>query len=1197
VIFITYEKMKSKILHTLVPKIRKMKKMSKFLFFFEMQFDSTSPFEKSLWNILNSYILERNPACVQTESFDNFIHFGLQEIIDQNSILRVGEKYKVTFRQISVGKPNTTDEDHSVRPVFPSESRLAEANYDAPLYCDISEEFCEEGKKEKKEHVKICIGRMPIMVNSDLCNLKFLNENERIEKGECPNDPGGYFIIKGHERVLVAQVRGNHNRIIVIKQKPAQKYSYSAEIRSMSTETGHSVLVKAVLMKDMRTVNFSPPYIKELIPAGLIFKALGFTKNQEIETFIDLRGKKYKKYEKYIRGILRDSLFCQTKDEALSYIGQYAMHNIAKDKEKSYANQVTETEIFPHLGISATPKEFAFMLGQMIRKLLRTVEGDRKEDDRDNYANKRVDAAGTLMYDLFRNLFKKYMSTIHTQLEKKKQKPDILAVVSRLRGIMIKGLHQCLATGKWGVQKNANYVPTGVSQILDRMSFGSMISHIRRIRVPIGDKGKNVEMRKIHASQTGFLCPAETPEGIKVGTVLNLAFTCTITLDIPVVLVRKVVEDCKNIISIKDVEFGNESLTPVFLNGILLGFAKSWENLRTELKNLRKTGIIHREVSISYNKVDNELLLFCDKGRLIRPLFTLENNVLNTVRTMKYQNSFEKLLKKGLVQYLDNLELENSVIAMTPESLEIQHSDYCEIHPSVFLGYMGSVIPFPDHSQSPRNCYQSSMGKQALGVPVLSYNVRADTAMHILQYPQRPIVYTHASEMLKFNQSPYGENCIVAIMPYKGYNQEDSVILNQSAIERGLFSLTTYRTITTTEMKKSSYIGEEICVPPENNTTVKPEEPEYFRRKGFNYSLLDERGIVRVRYPLERKCLNTDCEIIWYAFNLVKCPECKEKSDFFRGGENISVSKGDVIVGKKLIMNSKAGETRYEDDSRIIQDGEEGIVDKVIVTMNPSGYKIVKVVIRKPRDAILGDKLASRAAQKGTIGMVFRQEDMPFTEDGLTPDLLLNPLCIPSRMTINQLIESLMGKVCIMDGTYGCASPFTEASENIPYKIVEKAQDVLVKCGFHPKGWEKMYNGFTGEEIHAEIFVGPTYYQRLKHLVDDKMHARARGFVTMLTRQPLEGRSRDGGLRFGEMERDCMISYGGTRILLERLFEVSDVFQIYLCSKCGIMTSKVNECQKCKGNDIAKCNFPYASKLLVQELTAMGMKILMYPSK
>ena len=573
-----------------------------------------------------------------------------------------------------------------------------------------------------------------------------------------------------------------------------------------------------------------------------------------------------------------------------------------------------------------------------------------------------------------------------------------------------------------------------------------------------------------------------------------------------------------------------------------------------------------------------EYLLYCNH-QLNK--ITQERKIINNMYSQNYSvTKISKILGKKYSYISDSIRSiqNNRQPRMTNKSpvyqewvktIVVKHSAlYVNIETKVFQpdGMICDItIESPNHSfiagdsLCVHNC---SMGKQALGIYALSYKQRTDTIVHVLDYPQRPIVGTKPGEFMGFNDMPSGINAIVAIMSYTGFNQEDSVILNQSAIDRGLFSVTSYRTITDTEKKGGMYTFETIGIPPKSSSGIKQDQCGYFRRKNGNYSLLDKRGIVR---------------------------------------KGITVKKGDIIIGK---INSKTdkstGVETKTDCSICVKQGEEGIIDMVDVTTTPNGYIMVKVKVRQQRIPEIGDKFASRAAQKGTCGAVYRQEDMPFNQDGICPDIIINPHCIPSRMTTNQLMECVLGKACVIGGTYGDATPFTYSStDNAAQRICEMLAKVGMKQGnAHERtGWENMYNGMTGEPVKAKVFMGPTYYQRLKHMVSDKIHARAHGHVTTLTRQPLEGRSRDGGLRFGEMERDCMIAHGTSRFLKERLFDCSDPYQIIVCNHCGMMTPSIDECTACRKDNVTKVNLPYAAKLLNLELMAMGIKVAITPEK
>lgn len=1102
--------------------------------------------ENYRWNLIDEYVKKKTLLSHQIDTFDEFIHDGISRVINECDINLKTKDFtcKYSFDEVHIPSPCIIKEDRSTRTMYPNEARHSDLTYSSPLFVNIKEEIItENGDVENHIYKRIIIANIPIMLRSSKCNLQNHTSAERIALGECEKDNGGYFIIKGKERVLIGQLRNVYNQPIVLKQKPSDKYKYICEVRSMSEETGHSVLIQVKIGDDDRNLVFSLPYIKETIPVGIVFKALGFITDEEMLCVIGDGGND--KIRKYLKYIFRDSYFIKTQEEALAYISQFTIHIVKDDKKLDYTKQVVENELLPHMGIFATLKEKTVYLGHMVQKLLRTCAGLRQEDDRDNYTNKRVEMAGVLCSDLFRTLFKRFVKSIELQLEKKKQHPDILSIISRCNSIT-SGLKSAFSTGSWGISKN-NYIRTGVSQVLSRLTFGATLSHLRRIIIPIGREGKNSKIRQIHSSQIMYICPTETPEGQSIGIVMNLAFTTSVSKKIPTVLVKDIIDNCDNITFINDYDGKDFSVPKVFLNGILMGVTSNHVALLQELKEYRKTGLLDKEISFTYDGAEGEFNIFCDEGRFMRPLLTVnEKNEINV--TENDPLDWNEMVAQQKIQYIDNSEIQGSVVAMTEKDMGDYKVDYCEINPAVMLGVMASTIPFPDHNQSPRNIYQSSMGKQAIGIHALSHNIRTDTITHVLNYPQRPLVSTVPSQIMGFNDMPSGINAIVAVITHTGFNQEDSVIMNKSSIERGLFVVTSYRTLVEEEKKQGTYNYETICMPPVDK-----------RKRNGNYSFLNERGIVNTRM----------------------------------NNGNVFVTKGDVIIGKILTKSNKNGEDEIFDCSYIIKSGEEGYIDRVIETVTPNGYKMIKVTIRNQKIPEAGDKCASRSAQKGTIGLVMPQEDMPFTQDGITPDILINSLCLPSRMTVSQLLETVLGKACCMEGTYGDATAFSSNSENIAEHICDR----LEKNGFERTGWEVLYNGMTGLPIKAKIFIGPVFYQRLKHMVSDKIHSRSHGQVTTLTRQPLEGRSREGGLRFGEMERDAMIGHGVSRFLKERLFDKSDVYQIYVCDGCGNIATTQKYCKACDSDQISKCNLPYASKLLFQELMAMSIKVSLKADK
>lgn len=1097
--------------------------------------------EENVRALLKNYFSKYGVAHIQIDSYNEFVNKGIQRAIDEKSDIvvspRPGQKVVFHFDQVHVAKPFVVDEDRSIRPLYPAEAREREICYQSTVYVNILEQtFENDVMTSQKAHRRVPLCHIPTMLYSDICNLSDKTPNERISLGECRYDQGGYFIIKGKEhertkrvieRVIVSQQRPNYNFVQVIEQTitNSTKYKFVSEIRSIAEETGYSVVVQAMMPLDERHVLVSLPNIKEPIEAGIVFRAMGI-EPEHIPQIIDM---KYDKGRKYVKSIVKSSYAVESREMALSYISRYPMYPIPKDKQEAYAKQIIERELFPHLGISATIIDKARFLGYMINKLILVTIGVRKDDDRDNVANKRIETTGILLFDLFRSVYDAFVKSTTLQLQKKL---DILSIISHYSNIT-KAIKTCFSTGNWNTKKTA-HAKVGVSQVLNRMSYASTLSHLRHIVIPIGKEGKNAKIRQINTSQFGFICPAETPEGATCGIVTNYSLLTKVSKKTNTLLTKESVLSCESI---------SPEGTPIFLNGSPIGFTTDPDALVSEVVEKRKANIIDSEVSIVYD--DDEVVVYCDEGRLLRPLFVVKDG-------KAYEGDifdWDTLVEMGEIRYVDPNEVEHSTIAMSRDYLTKgdYHYDFLEIHPSMILGVCASIIPFPDHSQSPRNCYQSSMAKQALGVPLETYNTRADTMMYVMDYPQRPLVSTDAAEFLNFNEMPSGCNPIVAIMTKEGFNQEDSVILNKSSIERGMFRVTGYFTIADEEVRKDTSNYQVVEIP---NGDI--------RNKKNNYAFLHTTG------PNA---------------GLVK--------------EGTHVKKDDVIIGKVSIRMKKGGEEEKKDISVAIKAGEEGIIHKVRINTTPKGGKVIKIVIRVIKTPEVGDKFASRAAQKGTCGMIFSQEDMPFTSEGITPDIIINPHCIPSRMTINQLMECVLGKACSLKGVFGNATPFSSHSVD----VAENLCNQLEELGYERHGLEQMFNPYTGEEIDAKIFIGPTYYQRLKHMVSDKMHSRARGHVTTLTRQPVEGRSRDGGLRFGEMERDAIIVHGTSRFLKERLFDMSDPYNVVICSKCGMVTPSQVDCKGCSDDKVIRVNIPYAAKLLFQELNAMGIKTELVPKK
>ncbi|KAL6757113.1 RNA polymerase II second largest subunit [Haematococcus lacustris] len=1148
--------------------------------------------QEDAWAVITAFFEQKGLVRQQLDSFNEFVTNTMQEIIDENNeiVIRPENQYntgvdrdmleekeiKIKFGQIYLSKPLLTEADDDTSSLFPKEARLRNLTYSAPMYIDLKKTEVtktpgeDEPRVEEEDYEKVFLAKVPIMLRSNFCSLYELTDKELTELGECPYDSGGYFVINGSEKVLIAQERMANNHVYVFKKSQPSKYSYVAEVRSVlenSTRSASTMSIKMLSKGGKKgggsgsVIRTQIPYIKADLPIFILFRAMGFVADKDILEHIvyDLHDTDMMEG---LRASVEEAQPIQSQELALDYIGKRGSAvGVTRAKRIEYAREIIQKELLPHVGLGEyTETRKAFFVGYMVHRLMLVALKRRGEDDRDHYANKRMDLGGPLLASLFRLLFRKLTKDMRQYVQKCVDSGKEINVPGAVKTQTIsKGLKYSLATGNWG-QQGTQGIRAGVSQVLNRLAYASTLSHLRRVNSPIGREGKLAKPRQLHNSLWGMMCPAETPEGQAVGLVKNLALMSYITVGSPSAPLLEFLDEWTTEPLEEVAPAHIAKATKVFVNGMWMGIHREPQTLVRTLRALRRKVDVNTEVGVIYDIPLKELRLFTDYGRASRPLFIVDEQQLLIKKhtIIKLQNREETeygwndLVADGFVEYVDTEEEETTMIAMTIKDLQAARLNptgaysstytHCEIHPSMILGVCASIIPFPDHNQSPRNTYQSAMGKQAMGMYCTNYQNRMDTQGFVLYYPQKPLVTTRSMEYLKFRELPAGINAIVAIATYSGYNQEDSLMMNQSSIDRGFFRSIFYRAYKEEETKQGSISKEHIELPNPDCTSG---------MKHGTYDKLDLDGLIE---PGTR------------------------------------VSGEDIIVGKTVALPEDPSGTvqRFtkRDASLALRGAESGAIDQVMLTTNDAGQKFVKVRVRTICIPQVGDKFASRHGQKGTVGITYTQEDMPFTSEGIVPDLIVNPHAIPSRMTIGHLVEALMSKVAALLGNEGDATPFTDVT-------VENISSALHQQGYQNRGWEVMFNGHTGRQLQAQIFLNPTYYQRLKHMVDFKIHSRQRGPLQVLNRQPVEGRARDGGLRFGEMERDCIISHGAAAFLKERLFDQSDAYRIHVCERSGLIAVANLKKQQFTSlvykNDasVVQVFIPYACKLLFQELMSM----------
>jgi DNA-directed RNA polymerase II subunit RPB2 len=1229
--------------------------------------------ENISWKLIDKYFKD-NPNCLVShhlESFNDFFRSGIKRIFYENNPIRFIEREEETDKgkrnecllylggkegtRIYYGKPVIYDDNNS-HYMYPNEARLRNMTYGITIHYDVDVDFIYYVGDEKKTHSmilnKIYLGRFPIMLQSELCILNKMSNEVRFNAGECRNDYGGYFIIDGKEKAVIPQEKFADNMLYIRAYGEDDIYSYSAEIRSVSEDSSKPIRTSSVKIVapspslSNRQIVVAVPNLKKPVPLFILMRALGVVSDKDIikTCLLDL-DKNESMIDLFIPSV-HDANKVFTQQTALEF-----MKELTKRGTVSSVIEILSDYFLPHIG-ELNFLDKAYFVGYMVYRLLKVYTKEAKPTDRDNFRFKRIEMSGTLIYDLFREYYliqKKDITRkideqyyyhkgsykedetlsrkekqalkkkilLKEKTEDNKYKDNFISLIeSNVKSIfkdrIVEQGFKKAFKGNWGSEAHTKRL--GVVQDLNRLSWYTFISHLRKINLPLDSSAKVVGPRLLNSSQWGFIDPIDTPDGGNIGLHKHLSISTYITSGSsahPLITWIRANTPLRLILECESEQLVNSS--KVFVNGSWIGVIDTPFELVNLLKLYRRNGILPIYTSLSFDIEHNEVNIYTDAGRLTRPIYYIENQKFsyqrgivkellekgnitweqiisgfmkkgdekfNTKNNMLYEirslypdigGSKEEVFNKlrtneAIVDYIDTAEEEAALIAITPDDLnKNKYYTHMEIDPSLILGVMSNLIIYPENNPVTRNSFSCGQSKQAVSVYHSNYQMRIDKMGVILNYGQIPLVKSRYLDYINKEEQPYGVNAIVAIMCYTGYNVEDAILINEGSILRGMFR-TTYYSMYEAREESSKVTGM-------NNSKFANIEKNNVigKKKGYDYSFLDDHGLIK---------------------------------------ENTELNDKMILIGK--INSNLENKEVWIDDSVKPKKGQLGYVDKSFITLGEEGFNVAKVRLREERIPAIGDKMASRGGQKGTLGLIIPEANMPFLEDGTRPDLIINPHAMPSRMTIGQIVESMFGIACTSYGGFGDCTAFQVKGSNY-----STYGPMLTKAGFNHTGNHIMYDGMTGEQIQANIYMGPTYYMRLKHMVKDKINYRARGPNQQLTRQPVQGRANDGGLRIGEMERDGVCAHGLAYFLNESFLIRGDEYYIAVCNKTGAIaiyneeknlfmspyadgpinfhanpdgTMNIKNLTKF-GRSFSLLRIPYSFKLLIQELQVMNIQM------
>ena len=1061
----------------------------------------------------------KNHSLVESNitSFNNFIEKRMQEIVQELSDALPTEDFEIKIGKVRVGKPNVVESDGSSRPITPAEVRIRKLTYSAPVWVEMMINYAGQVESEEIE-----LGRIPIMVGSRSCNLEKMNKEQLIENYIDPKDQGGYFLINGNERVMIMAEELASNQTFVDWQKIKNRLI----LRMFSQRGAYKIPISLVE---------SPEGILEIsfsrfrdIPAIVLLKALGISSDADIVKLIGKQtdGLVVNLYEYADIGNVNDALMWIAEKSSLQGTNKEMLDRV---------NQRIDSYFLPHIGLSKKDRmEKARTLCKFIKQFYIARESpDSAVTDKDHYANKRVRLSGDLLSDLFRVNMNILLREVQHTLQKTVKRRKFYSIKTIAKSTLFTHrVESAIATGSWIGERK------GVTQNIDKNNTFAIMSQLRRVTSTLPGEQENLAARTVHPTHYGRFCPIETPEGTEIGLRKNLALLASVSTS-----TRMEHEDVINVL--KDIDMKDDGVMDIFYNGRFIGASDDVEKFLKDIKNERREGRLPTQSSVRFDKFLDAIFISSEVGRVIRPLIVVENGVSRmTPEHMELVKqgslSWKDLFDKGILEYLDAAEEDDCYVCLDAADLTDEHT-HLEIDRIDIFGASVSLIPFGNHDPPARMVKGGSRAyRQGLGLYAANFPVRIDTDVSILHYAQKPLVRSFTYDTL--NVHPVGQNVVLAVMPYEGYNVDDAIVMNGGSVDRGLARSSRLKPYVSVELNYAGGLKDEVGIPDKDVSGYRTEE---------SYRFLEDDGIV--------------------------FPEAE-------------MNEGEVVIGKisppKFLSEAReiSIQTKKESSTSLRQE-EVGTVDAVFLTHDKEGDRIIQIRTRELRVPEVGDKFSVPHGQKGIVGMIAPESDVPFTVSGIKPDIMFNPHGIPSRMTVAYLMDVLAGKIAALSGSIVDATPFSG-------ETVENLEDGLKKLGFRANGKETMYNAITGERMPVKIFVGNMFYLKLKYMVADRMHARASGKIALLTRQPIAGRSRGGALRLGEMEQQALVGHGASLLLKERYD--SDKVVVNICSKCGalVIDDQIHNkkvCSLCHSNQIEPVEVSYAFKLLIEELQGLHL--------